>query len=116
MSGHGKVAAVGIFVCTAPGMVHTHWIVRGNRAVEKGPFLLAVILFPEQLKGSYPPPKIEDRSFEARKVDFRGNLVEVRLHAGKTYAWLELISILRKRNYRSEERRVGKALCLGRMS
>src|SRR4030095_1649708 len=84
VSGHGKIAAVSVFVRTAPGMVYAHRIVSRDRSVEERPFRLVTTLFPEQLEGTYALPKIEDRSFEVRKVDFRSNLVKVRPHSRKT--------------------------------
>ena len=52
----------------------------------KDHFGLSRFFSPEELKGTYALPKIQDRSFEARKIDFRGNLVKVRPHSGKTPA------------------------------
>ena len=59
VAGHGEVAAVGVLVRAAPGVVDAHRIVGGDRPVEERPFRLAAILFPEQLEGTYTLPKIE---------------------------------------------------------
>ena len=86
MSGHGKIAAISILVCTAPRVVNAHRIIGSDRPIKEGPLGLVVILFAQELKGLRALPEIEDRSFEARKIDFRGNLVEARLHSEKIRA------------------------------
>jgi hypothetical protein len=58
-----------------------------------------VIVLPQDLESVSVLPEVENRSFEARKIDFRGHLVEVRPHSRETHASRRLITTARKRNY-----------------
>lgn len=69
MAGHGVEALVEILVSAPPGVVHAHWIVRRNGAVEEGPLRLATILVDELLEALLALPEGEYLFLKGGKVE-----------------------------------------------
>ncbi|HZZ77650.1 MAG TPA: hypothetical protein VFE62_03970 [Gemmataceae bacterium] len=76
MAGHGEETLIRILVGAAPGVMDAHRIVRGDRAVEKGPLGLAAVLLTQTLEGLDLVPQFQDRAFLGREIDSGLNFLE----------------------------------------
>ena len=66
--GHREKSLVGVFVGSAPGVMHAHGVVGGDRAVEKTPLRLAGVFLAELLEHVLLGPKLQDLVFSADKI------------------------------------------------
>ncbi len=73
---HGVEALVDVLVGAPPGMMHAHRPVGRDRAIDKGPALVALVHGPESAKGVGLAPEVQDGMFLSDEIWFRGNGLE----------------------------------------
>ena len=68
VAGHCEEALIGVLVRAAPGVVHSHWVIRGNRAVEKTPAFAARVFSSQLLKSLLGFPEFQDGMFAGNEI------------------------------------------------